>query len=356
MTTVFSHIIQKRFSTAKEDVATDALAYILQSSESARTGMMRLLRCVLPEIPALTFRTQQEQYNVRPDMWGYHDEEPRVYLESKFWAGMTDSQPCSYLTALARHGQPSVLLFVVPEARAHAIWHELMRRLDSAEIAAADRDVPSAIICAATTSIGPILAVTSWTRVLATLEIEAVDDPRARMDIVQLRSLCEAADRDAFVPISAEEATDQRVAQLVLQLGSVLQAAVDLAVARGILTIEHLRPTASWDRIGRYARFRGEPGAGVWIGIHFGLWLQHGGTPLWLAFPRTKWGLASEVRLPVESWAATEGILAFWKDSDLVVALDIQTGEDRDLVVREIVNRLAAIASVIPASGPRPAQ
>lgn len=43
METVFSHIIQKRFSQVNEDVATDALAFILRSNESALTGMMKLL-------------------------------------------------------------------------------------------------------------------------------------------------------------------------------------------------------------------------------------------------------------------------------------------------------------------------
>ncbi len=31
MHTVFSHIIQKRFSQVNEDMATDALAYVLES-------------------------------------------------------------------------------------------------------------------------------------------------------------------------------------------------------------------------------------------------------------------------------------------------------------------------------------
>ena len=34
MQTVFSHIIQKRFSQVNEDVATDALAYILVESRN----------------------------------------------------------------------------------------------------------------------------------------------------------------------------------------------------------------------------------------------------------------------------------------------------------------------------------
>ncbi len=43
MTTVFSHAIQKRFSSVNEDVATDALAYILESSPAARRGMQNLI-------------------------------------------------------------------------------------------------------------------------------------------------------------------------------------------------------------------------------------------------------------------------------------------------------------------------
>jgi len=44
MQTVFSHIIQRRFSHKYEDVATDALAYILESSAAAQNGMMKILR------------------------------------------------------------------------------------------------------------------------------------------------------------------------------------------------------------------------------------------------------------------------------------------------------------------------
>ena len=53
MSTVFSHIIQKCFSQVNEDVATDALTYILESSESVRNGMMKLLCGIVPELPEL---------------------------------------------------------------------------------------------------------------------------------------------------------------------------------------------------------------------------------------------------------------------------------------------------------------
>lgn len=56
MQTVFSHIIQKRFSQVNEDVATDALAYILGSSESARNGMMKLLRSIVSRSPGIAIQ------------------------------------------------------------------------------------------------------------------------------------------------------------------------------------------------------------------------------------------------------------------------------------------------------------
>ena len=102
MSTLFSHIIQKRFSQVNEDVATDALAYILESSEAARRGMMKLLWGITAGLPQLRFRTQQAEGTIRPDMWGYGETEPRVFVESKFWAGLTDNQPCLVLETACR--------------------------------------------------------------------------------------------------------------------------------------------------------------------------------------------------------------------------------------------------------------
>ena len=116
MQTVFSHIVQKRFSQVSEDVATDALAFIIHSSESARNGMMKLLRGLAPDMPELQFRTQQTEGSIRPDMWGYDKGELRVFVENKFWAGLTDNQPVSYLRQLSEyaHTQSAVLLCQKP--------------------------------------------------------------------------------------------------------------------------------------------------------------------------------------------------------------------------------------------------
>lgn len=110
--------------------------------------------------------------------------------------------------------------------------------------------------------LGPILALTSWTRLLSPLELEMLNDPAARGDLRQLQALCEAADVDAFVPFASEDLTDQRIPAFVLQVNGIVQASVDLGVTEGLLTVGRLNPGVSRERIGRYAQFTGERGPG----------------------------------------------------------------------------------------------
>ncbi len=353
MHTVFSHIIQKRFSRVNEDVATDALAYVLESSDAARRGMTKLLRGIIPDLPQLRFKTQQSEGAIRPDMWGFADTEARVFVENKFWAGLTDNQPISYLKQLAAYSQPTVLLVVAPAAREQTLWRQLSRRLLDAGISVSECDAAAGVARSVATQLGPILALTSWTNVLSVLEQEVVDDPSARGDLVQLRALCDAADNDAFAPVSAVELSDRRTPAFILQLSSIVQEAVDLAVTENVLNITRLMPQASWERIGRYAKVSGDLGAGAWLGIHFGLWKSHGETPLWLLFAETAWGRAQDVRRLIEPWAAKNDILTATYKDDFAIALDIPVGEEKAGVIRSVVDDLKAIAAVLDALPPK---
>jgi hypothetical protein len=347
MQTVFSHIVQKRFSQEYEDVATDALAFVLDSRESARNGMMKLLRGIVPDMPALRFRTQQTEDGKRPDMRGYDEGKPRVFVENKFWAGLTDNQPVEYLKQLAEYTQPTILLVVAPETRVQMLWHELIRRLKDAGISAINRDTAAGIVHSVTTEKGPILALTSWTNLLSALKLEVADDQLARSDLFQLEALCKAADSDAFVPMSSEQVFDQRTPAFILQLSSIVQASVKLADTEGVLKIGRLQPQASWERIGHYAWVSDEQGVGIWFGIHFGLWKTRGGTPLWLVFSPTSFGRALEVRSLLEQWADKERVLNVYENDELAVAVDIAFGKDRDQVVRGVADRLKEIADVL---------
>ncbi len=353
MPSVFSHIIQKRFSQVNEDVATDALAYILESSVAAQRGMTKLLRGIIPDITQISFKTQQAEGTIRPDMWGFADTEPCVFVENKFWAGLTDNQPVSYLEKLANYPQPTVLLVIAPSAREHTLWRELNHRLLDASISVTERDTAAGVFQSVATQLGPILALTSWANVLSMLEHEAVDDPGARGDLVQLRALCDAADNEAFVPVSNLELSDQRTPAFILQLSSIIQAAVDCAVTENVLRVNKLRPQASWDRIGRYVWVPEDQHAGGWLGIHFGLWKSHGTTPLWLLFSEGDFGRGQEVRRLIEPWAAKNGVLTTTKDCHFAIALDIPIGEEKSGVIRSLVNDIKAIATVLSALLPK---
>ena len=344
MPTIFSHIVQKRFPEVNEDIATDSLAYILNSSDAARTALMKLLRNIVQHIPSLRFRAQCIEGSLRPDMWGYADDGPRLYVENKFWAGLTDNQPIAYLKQLATKSQPSLLLVVAPTAREPMLWRELLRRLRDADVEYTPRPLVSGITRSVDTSLGPALALVSWTNLLSILEHDCADDLRARNDILQLRALCEAADSNAFTPFSAEELTDQRIPMFMLNLSTIVQASVERAVAHGFLSTKGLMPQASAERVGRYIRFGNahetmRPGA--WLGIHFRLWLQHGTTPLWVVFHNTEWGKARFVQPLLESWALRHHAIAANDEEDnFMISLNVPAGEEKDCVTDMIAAQL----------------
>ena len=349
MQSVFSHIVKKRLSQENENVATEALAFILQSSKAAQVGMAKLLRSVVPDLPNLWFRTQQTEGDTRPDLWGLDEKGAvHVFVENKFWAGLTDCQPVSYLRRLAERPHPSLLLVVVPAAREKAVWRELINRLRAAEFPSEILPACSGASLIARTRLGPVLALTNWTTLLAFLEAETAEDLQARNDISQVRALCEEADNSAFFPFTREEMSEQRIPALMLQLTGLVEAASALAFEDGVLFRDRLKPQANEGRIGRYASILSEQRCGGWLGIHLGLWKEHGQSPFWVLFSASDWGRAGEVRAILEPWAAQTGVfVATQPNGDFVVAIEIWCGQEKVAVVRAIVDQLGALGKVL---------
>ena len=346
METVFSHIVRRRLSREHENIATESLAYIVSYSNEARSGLMTLLRGVAPTLSALRFQTQQPDGDSRPDMWGYDGSEARVFIESKFWANLTERQPVAYLQKLASRGAPSVLLFVVPEQREVTLWRELSRRLEANRISTVAQPRTGDVAQWGITSLGPVLALTTWSRLISALERPCAEQEQAKSDLVQLRALCKAADTD--VPISADDITDQRTPAMILQLSSIVQKVVDLAESRGLLHKGRTRPQADWERVGRYANFSDEHGVGFWIGIHFRLWRSEGGTPLWAVFSPSSWGCAREVRTILEPWAEAKGVRTCTTEGDgFAVALDIPSGQEKEQVIEQVTVRIREIEGAL---------
>jgi hypothetical protein len=290
-------------------------------------------------------------------MWGFDGDTPRVFVENKFWAGFTDNQPVEYLKLLAAYPSPAVLLVVVPMARLETAWLGLKRRLEVAPVTFSGRDSTVNVPYVVTTESGPILAVTSWAKVLSAVEAELADpkaeDTRTRNDLLQLRALCDAADLDAATPFSSADLTNQNTPAFVLHLNSVVQLAVASGVGKGVLSIKGLNPMANWDRAGRYLSFA-TTGVVAWFGTDFRRWRERGLTPLWLVFSARQ---ATEVRKALEPWAAQHGLpSSVGADGSFGVGIDLTPEQEQDEVVSSLVKRLESVAVEVARVPAKPEQ
>ena len=193
------------------------------------------------------------------------------------------------------------------------------------------------------------MALTSWARLLATIEISLAGEPSALADVHQLRALCDAAEENAFLPLSAEQMTDQRTPALILQLISVVQEGVRSAAAQEIISTSGLRGSVQSDRVGQYVTL-GSARANAWVGVHYGLWRTGAASPLWVVIPNTAWGQATAARRTIEPWATRMGIATASNDVEYAVALTLLTGVEKDAVTRDLVRQLRDLATVLGAA------
>jgi len=340
--TVFSHIIQKRYSQSYEDIATDTLAYIIKTHKSTYDEMMLMLKDILPEIPNLEFQTQVGEGTIRPDMWGYRGMDTFIFIENKFWAGLTEHQPVSYLTELASNSHETLLLMIVPVAREQAMISQLTHRMLQADVDFDQERKPKGVVWCIKTSIGPHLALSSWNRMLNALDSGAEDDPAAQRDLALLRSLCDAADIDRFMPLNAEELTNQNTPALLIQMAQIIHESIGIANREGYLSTKGLTKASTFDGYGQHIRLPDENGAGAWFGVEYELWKAYS-TPLWLKFSNTAWGRAAEVEPLLKEWNQDEHQLVRKQNGKFAISINLATGVEKDELLERVVEQIREI-------------
>jgi len=115
-------------------------------------------------------------------------------------------------------------------------------------------------------------------------------------------------------------------------------------ISEGFLSIEGLRPTASWERIGRYFGFSTIPNFGCWLGIEFRLWHTHGITPLWTVFSPTDWGKADKVRNILQPWCKRFGYHSLMVERQFAIGFPVTTGEEKQRVINSFADILKNMA------------
>ncbi len=126
---LFGHLAS-RLSSHPENIATEALNYVLNRSTVARRAFAQYAAQSGADMPeTLHFRTQEAGGDgAIPDLVGLDGEGRQVLLvEAKFWAGLTDNQPVAYLERLPASSD-GLLLFVAPATRFPTLWPEPFQR------------------------------------------------------------------------------------------------------------------------------------------------------------------------------------------------------------------------------------
>ena len=338
---LLTHIVSK-WTNRTEDVAVDALGFILIRSRSARTALQGVLETFVPNIGALTdIKTQVPgEDGARPDLVVFgNDGAERVLIEAKFWAGLTENQPGAYLARLPLDDTPSVLLFVAPEARLESLWNELLRRTDGSSSSAGDSQ-HDGIKCRLLNRGRQYLILTSWRMLLDRMLVSCTASADSiESDIRQLQALCEQQDTTAFLPIKPEEFAPV-FPRRMLQLNQLIDDAVERALERGIVKTGLLRKTPLTHGYGRYLKLGSERGnrwAGAWFGVNIDLWAEYEDTPLWLMFSHWDGVLPlAEVRQALGD--------DIWTNTPNMVPVHLPTRVEKDRVLAEILELFEELA------------
>ncbi len=346
--------LSSRFTERTEDIAVEALGYILSTSEAAKTGLLSVLRSGGADVDGFSRIATQVtgEEGERPDLvgWDQNDDE-RLLVEAKFWADLTCGQPNKYLRRLRRDG---VLLFVAPEARLDALWPELEQRAKQEFKWTADAgDARTANVD------GRRLTLTSWRALLEAAErfASAVGDTAGIHSIRQLNGLCEQQDEAAFVPLRPGELGPD-LPQRLMNLHTTINRAFVKAQAKGLVEPTGPAPSSKQDGYGRWLElgvleegaWANGKRAGACLCVHYTAWSRHEKTPIWLEFADAEdgWNVLplKKVRKRLRDDIVSLG------DGTHLVPIFLPTGVELDDVVDSVVDQLRNIAHRIAGVAP----
>jgi hypothetical protein len=281
---ILGHLAQ-RFAVSEENLATEALTWLLRRSAAARAALVGLARAVGTDVPDdLTFVGQVGSPDTgRPDVVGLDaGARERLLVEAKFAAALTDQQPGGYLKRLPPDVD-GMLLVVAPAVRLPTLWVELLRAVpELATIAPSPSAVPTAGVLSVKAGARTTLALVSWRSLISRVleALRAADEPSLAQDAEQLLALTEAMDSAAFAPLRPGD-LDTRTARQIAQLHLIIDAA-HRRIAADSPIAEPYRRLSSHGRIfyGWWMRSRKTKKA-IWYGFLPRAWARQGLSPLW---------------------------------------------------------------------------
>lgn len=332
--------VAKRHAYSLEDAATDALSFILSHRASARKALSEFLKDDAGQpLPVTKVESwAATEHGAIPDL-ACLDEHDNVvaFIESKFWATLTDHQPVTYWRALSADN-PSVLLFLAPHSRIESgsLWDELVDRLRKADIEVVDESRSDGLVTAAAKD-GRRLMLSSWDVLLGHIAEAARRDGDSQVcfEIAQLQGLAAAA-------VKGEKTTPDE------NLRKSLADAVERLKRLGWVNTDGLTVGIGANYFARYFRLAGAP-AGLRIDYEdekqrpdrsLGLWFWH----------------ERNARLDVDDVARlleqAGGAELEWRGTEVFLPIVLPEDADDLATVNAIVAELERISRLLDPDGP----
>ena len=332
--------VAKRHAYSLEDAVTDALSFILSHRASARNALSEFLKDDVGQPLSVTNVKSQAaiEHGAIPDL-ACLDEHDNVvaFIESKFWATLTDHQPVTYWHALSAD-KPSVLLFLAPHSRIESgsLWDELVDRLRQADVELDDANRSDGLVTAAAKD-GRRLMLSSWDVLLGHIAetVRKDGDSQVCFEIAQLQGLAAAA-------VKGEKTTPDE------NLRKSFADAVDRLKRSGWANNDGLRVGTGANYFARYFRLAGAPAG---LRIDYEDEKQRPDRSHWLWF----WD-ERNARLAVEDVArlldqAGEAELE-WRGTEVFLPIVLPEDADGQATVNTIVAELERIALLLDRDGP----
>ncbi|MCY4544514.1 MAG: hypothetical protein OXD39_04670 [Gemmatimonadetes bacterium] len=338
-------------SSRHEDVAVEALGYILKSA-SARRVVKDLVNgggADTGEIVSVLTQVGGEE-GTRPDLVGYdRSGNESLIIEAKFWAGLTSNQPNAYLRRLkaVEVDKDKALLFVAPGSRVETLWAELRHR--------AGTEWPVRILTSTTfksVRIGGeesdriLIMSTSWSDLLN--RMENAGDADMLDEIRQLKGFVNRIDESGFPPLYPEELAPAFPRRLN-GLRRLIDDATARSVEEGCTTIDGLKAVPRYYGYGRYIRIAN---TGTWFGIDTNRWGRgfYPDSPLWLIFEQwieNKAVPIDRTREALRPMRQKDPPECFDEGSAVLVPIPLPTEVEYDKVLDAVAERIRAVSELI---------
>jgi hypothetical protein len=344
--TLFGYLAH-RFASHPENLATEALCYVLTESTAATAAFCRyLFQLGGPNLNITSFETQgADTDGAIPDLVGRGIQgDLSLLVEAKFWAGLTEHQPVTYLQRL-QAARPGVLMFIAPARRIASLWPELKNRCRFAEFELEREASPSSGFRLAYLPDGRCLCLTSWDSLLDALlqSLDSEGSTQLAADLRQLQGLCGRMDDEAFLPLRSEELSPA-IATRSLQYCRLVDDVTTVLVNEKLASVDGLRATGGGSWYGRYLRLSE---FGCCLQYNADYWSRIRETPIWLTIKDKNWKHSHSFKEALLDAKGQDNIVLLEHENKILVPLTVRCGVERQVVLEELLSQMRRASAIL---------